>query len=166
LKAGQGGSTVAELIRNALQTFVVTDDPDIRPPPPNQCTKIGFDVIPAALPGALEYQVNITPNLNTRPLGSYVAQIQLVCRQEIAQGVGSNDPGADTGEVLPSQPDFDEAEASSRSDEDTRRRRKPKPKPKKTPKKSAKSLKKKRSAKKVSRKPTKKTAKKVRKRNT
>ena len=35
-KAGQGGSTVAELIRNALQVFVVTDDPDTSPP--NKCT--------------------------------------------------------------------------------------------------------------------------------
>jgi outer membrane biosynthesis protein TonB len=155
-KAGQGGSTVAELIRNALQVFVVTDDPSTVPAPPNKCTAITFEAIKAALPGALEYHVNITPSLTARPVGNYAAKIQLVCRQEIAQGVGSNDPPADNGEVPPVQPDFQ-----------TRRRPKPKPKPKKPPKKhSAKksAKKKKKSAKKVSKKAAKKTAKKARKR--
>jgi hypothetical protein len=148
MKAGQSGSTVAELIRNALQVFVVTDDPATAAPGAAKCTAITFDVIQAALPGVLEYQVNISPDPTIpRPPGNYVALIQLVCRQEIAPGVNSNDPGPDSGEVPPVQPNFDA-------------KRKPKPKKKAPKKPPAKKLakKKKKAAKKASKKAAKKTA--------
>ena len=148
-KAGQSGSTVAELIRNALQVFVVTDDPQTAAPGAPKCTAITFGVLQAPLPGALEYQVNITPNLSARPAGDYGATIQLVCRKEIDAGVHSNDPPADNGEVPPVQPNF---------------LTKPKPKrpPKKPPAKKS-TKKKKKAAKKVSKKAARKPARETRK---
>lgn len=152
--AGQSGSTVAELIRNALQVFVVTDDPQTAAPGAPQCTAITFDVTEAPLPGVLQYQVNITPDLNARPAGQYVANVQLVCRTEIPQGVAANDPPPDPGEVPPPQPDL----------LGKKPKLKPKPTPKKPPKKrSAKKTtkKKKKAAKKVSKKAAKKAGKKA-----
>jgi hypothetical protein len=152
--AAQSGSTVAELIRNALQVFVVTDDPQTAAPGAPQCTAITFDVIQAPLPGALQYQVNITPALNARPAGNYVANIQLVCLIEIPQGVGANEPLPDPGEVAPSQPNLLAKKPKP----------KPKPKPKKPPKKrpaKKTTKKKKKAAKKVSKKAAKKAGKKA-----
>jgi hypothetical protein len=137
IRAGQNGSTVAELIRNALQVFVVTDDP--------VCTAITFDVIQAALPAGIDYQVNINPDPTIpRPVGNYVATIQLVCRVEIPPGVQSPDPVSDAGEVPPDQPSF---------------LAKSKP-PKKPPAKYS-AKKKKKAAKKASKKAAKKIAKKM-----
>jgi hypothetical protein len=111
--AGQGGKTVADLIREALQVFVVTDAV--------KCTEITFDAVQAALAPPLEYQVNIVPDVTARPAGNYAAKITLICRQEIPPNSDRTDPGQDNGEVPPAQPDFN-----------TRSR---KPRPKKQPKK-------------------------------
>jgi hypothetical protein len=139
--SGQSGTTVADLIRQALQVFVVTDDPQTAGPGAPKCTAITFDAVQAPLVAPLEYQVNIAPDVNARPPGNYVAKITLICRQDIPPNSNSPDPGADNGEVPPVQPNFA-----------------PKPKPKKPPKKSKK--KKKKAVKKVGKKKARKAAKK------
>lgn len=109
MTAAQKGTTVAEVIRHALQVFVVNDDPlTVAAGAPN-CTAITFDAIPddgTLLPG-INYRADITPDPDKpRPLGPYVASIVLVCRVEIPGGVGAPDPGPDPGEVAPDQPNF------------------------------------------------------------
>jgi len=156
MTAAQKGTTVAEVIRHALQVFVVDDDPlSVAAGAPN-CTAITFDAVPddgTLLPG-INYRADITPDPDMpRPPGPYVASIVLMCRVEIPGGVGAPDPGPDPGEVPPDQPSFF-----------VKPKPKPKPKPKKPPKKgpakkSAK--KKKKAAKKVSKKAAKKAAKKT-----
>jgi hypothetical protein len=98
VSAAQDGTTVAEVIRKALQVFVVTDDP--------QCTAITFETIPGNLPTGIDYRANITPNPNAPRPANYVAHIQLVCRKEIADDVAADDPDADNGEVPPAQPNL------------------------------------------------------------
>jgi hypothetical protein len=100
VKAAQDGTTVAEVIRNALQVFVVTDDP--------QCTAITFSAIhDGGLPSGIDYQVNINPDPTVpRRAGNYIARIQLRCRQEIPAGANSADPPPDSGEVAPDQPEL------------------------------------------------------------
>jgi hypothetical protein len=99
--AAQSGQTVADVIREALQVFVVTDDP--------QCTAITFSAVPddGTLPMGINYCADINPNPNIpRPPGPYIASIQLMCRQEILAGVNAPDPGPDPGEVPPPQPNI------------------------------------------------------------
>jgi hypothetical protein len=103
---GGGGATVADLVREALQVFVVTDDPQTAGPGAPKCTAITFDAVQAALAPPLEYQVNIVPDVNARPVGNYVAKITLICRQDIPPNSNRPDPGADNGEVPPAQPIF------------------------------------------------------------
>ena len=99
VKAAQLGTTVAELIRTALQVFVVTDDP--------QCTGVAFDVThDAGLPAGIDYQVDIHPDPNVPRPASYAASMLLRCRQDIPVGASEPDPGPDTGEVRPEQPPF------------------------------------------------------------
>jgi len=99
VSAAQDGTSVAEVIRKALQVFVVTDDP--------KCTAITFETIPGNLPGPIDYSANITPNPNVpRGPGNYVAKIQLVCRKEIDEGVSAPDPSPDQGEMPPAQPNL------------------------------------------------------------
>jgi hypothetical protein len=96
VSAAQGGTTVAEVIRDALQKFVVRDEAT--------CTAINFDVIHRSLPVGIDYQVDITPNPNSPPPSAYTALIVLVCRQDIPAGAAAPDPGPDPGEVQPPQP--------------------------------------------------------------
>jgi hypothetical protein len=99
--AAQNGKTVAEVIREALQVFVVTDA--------SKCTAITFGVIPndGSLSGGIDYRADITPDPNVpRPAGSYTASIQLMCRQEISAGVSAPDPSPDHGEISPDQPNI------------------------------------------------------------
>jgi hypothetical protein len=146
VSANQGGKTVADLIREALQVFVVTDAPNPGVPGAPTCTAITFDAVQAPLAAPLEYQVNIAPALNARPPRNYVAKITLVCRQDIPPNSNRPDPGGDNGEVPPVQPNFDPPP--------------PKPKPrKKYPAKKTKK-KKKKAAKKVGKKKARKAAKK------
>ncbi len=143
MTAGQGGGTVADLIREALQVFVVTDDPQTAGPGAPKCTAITFDAVQAPLAAPLQYQVNIAPDVSARPAGKYVAKITLICQQDIPPNSNRPDPGADGGEVGPVQPDFQPR------------------KKKKSPKKSPAARKKRNGAKKVSRKTAKKRAKKA-----
>jgi hypothetical protein len=99
--AAQNGTTVAEVIRNALQVFVVIDDP--------KCTAITFGAIPndGTLPSGINYRADINPDPNLpRPAAPYTASITLMCRTEIASGVNAGDPNPDNGEVPPVQPNF------------------------------------------------------------
>jgi hypothetical protein len=99
--AAQNGTTVAEVIRKALQVFVVTDDP--------KCTAITFEAIPddGTLPAGINYCAHIDPNPDLpRGAKDYVAKIQLMCRTEIPAGVNAPDAGPDNGEVPPVQPNF------------------------------------------------------------
>ena len=99
--AAQNGTTVAEVIRKALQEFVVTDDP--------KCTAITFSAVPddGTLPPGINYRADINPDPNVpRPAAPYVASIQLMCRIEIPAGVSAPDPGPDNGEVPPPQPNI------------------------------------------------------------
>jgi hypothetical protein len=96
VSAAQNGTTVAEVIRDALQKFVVRDE--------TKCTAINFEVIHRALTSPLEYQVDITPHPDSPPPTAYTALIVLVCQQDILAGAAAPDPGADPGEVPPAQP--------------------------------------------------------------
>jgi hypothetical protein len=92
---------VAEVIREALQVFVVTDDP--------KCTAITFCAIPddGTLPTGIDYRADINPDpYQPRPAAPYVASIQLMCRIEIPPGVSAPDAGPDNGEVPPVQPNI------------------------------------------------------------
>jgi hypothetical protein len=112
---GGGGKTVADLIREALQVFVVTDDPQTAAPGAPKCTAITFDAVQAPLAGPLEYQVNIAPDVNARPAGNYAAKITLICRQDIPPNSNRPDPGADNGEVPPVQPNFQKKPSAKKS---------------------------------------------------
>jgi hypothetical protein len=99
--AAQNGTTVAEVIRKALQVFVVTDDP--------KCTAITFDAIPndGSLPNGINYRAHINPDPDLpRGAEAYIATIKLMCRTEIAAGVNAPDPNPDNGEVPPVQPNI------------------------------------------------------------
>jgi hypothetical protein len=151
MTAAQKGTTVAAVIRHALQVFVVDDDPSSVAAGAANCTAITFDAVPddGTLPPGINYRADIIPDpYSPRPPGPYVASIILMCRIEIPGGVGAPDPGSDPGEVPPAQPSFFV---------------KPKTKPKKRPKKRSakKSKKKKKAVKNVSKNATKKSAKKA-----
>jgi hypothetical protein len=109
---GAGNRPVADLIREALQVFVVTDDPNKHGP--SSCTAITFDAVQAPLTSPLEYQVNIVPDVNARP-ANYTARITLICNQEIPANSNRDDPTPDNGEVPPEQPDFDTKSTSRRT---------------------------------------------------
>ena len=99
--AAQNGTTVADVIRQALQVFVVTDIA--------QCTAITFSAVPddGTLPPGINYRADFNPNpFAPRPPGAYVASIQLMCRIEIPGGANRGDPPADPGEVAPAQPNI------------------------------------------------------------
>src|SRR6476620_6433411 len=70
--AAQNGTTVAEVIRQALEVFVVTDDP--------KCTAITFEAIPddGSLPAGINYCAHFDPNpFQPRGAKDYVAKIHL-----------------------------------------------------------------------------------------
>jgi len=98
-QAAQNGTTVAEVIREALRVFVA-DDPN--------CTSITFSAIPddGTLPNGINYRADINPHPQALPANPYVASIHLMCRQEIPPGVNAPDPPADGGEVPPDQPNI------------------------------------------------------------
>lgn len=104
--AAQNGKTVAQVIREALQVFVVTDDPTTGP---RNCMAITFSAIPndGTLPSGINYRADINPDPNLpRPAAPYTASITLMCRTEIAPGVNAGDPNPDNGEVPPVQPNI------------------------------------------------------------
>jgi hypothetical protein len=96
----QGGTTVAVVIRDALRDFVA--DPN--------CTQVSFHVQPdvyGTLPNGIDYRADINPNPAALPANAYAADITLVCRSEIPQGVNEPDPTTkDTGENGPDQPNI------------------------------------------------------------
>ena len=97
--AAQNGTCVAEVIRQALEVYVVTDDP--------KCTAITFEAIPndGTLPPGIDYRAHFDPDpFKPRGAVAYVADIKLMCRTEIKAGVSAPDPVRDNGEVPPDQP--------------------------------------------------------------
>lgn len=97
-QAAQNGTTVAEVIREALRLFVAD----------NNCTHIGFHVRPddGSLPAGINYRADINPDPRAPPGRPYNASIELVCRVEIPAGVNAPEPPADGGEVPPPQPNI------------------------------------------------------------
>lgn len=96
----QGASTVAVVIRNALRDFVADAN----------CTHVCFHVqldVQGTLPKGIDYRADIAPNPAAPPGQPYAADVTLVCRKEIPQGVNEPDPTAkDGGENGPDQPNL------------------------------------------------------------